>query len=293
MKKLIVIAGPTASGKTALAIKVAQHFGTEIISADSRQCYKELSIGVARPSAQELQQVKHHFIASHSIQEHITAGKYERLSLKYCEQIFEQHDTAILVGGTGLYIKALCEGIDEMPAIDSQIEKEVNATYEKEGITYLQEELVKFDNNFLLQGENQNPHRMIRALVFAKSTGESILKYRTQASKHRPFNIEYYILDIEKAILHERINARVYQMISDGLVDEVKNLLPHRALKNLATVGYSEIFDYLDGTINLERAIELIQQNTRQYAKRQVTWFKKLYGDRFMSGDEIWKRLVQ
>jgi tRNA dimethylallyltransferase len=287
MKKLIVIAGPTASGKTALAIKIAMHYGTEIISADSRQCYKELNIGVARPSEFELQQVPHHFIASHSITENITAGQYERLALSYCEKIFETNDVAVLVGGTGLYIKALCEGMDDMPAINTDIDKEVNTTYNKQGIEYLNAELEKYDPEFLRQGENQNPHRMIRALVFAKSTSTSILEFRTQQVKQRNFDIEYYVIDISREILYERINARVLQMLDAGLLNEVKSLQRYQLEKNLQTVGYTEIFAHLNNDITLERAISLIQQNSRHYAKRQVTWFKKQYPTRFMNEAQI------
>jgi tRNA dimethylallyltransferase len=287
MKKLIVIAGPTASGKTALAIKIALHYGTEIISADSRQCYKELNIGVARPSEFELQQVPHHFIASHSITENITAGQYERLALRHCEKIFETNEVAVLVGGTGLYIKALCEGMDEMPPINIDIEKDVNATYATEGISYLHSELEKYDAQFLSQGEKENPHRMIRALIFAKSTSKSILEFRTQQAKQRDFEIEYYVIDIAREILYDRINNRVLQMMEAGLLDEVKKLQEFQSEKNLQTVGYTEIFAYLKNEITLDQAINLIQQNSRHYAKRQITWFKKQYPTRFMSDTEI------
>jgi tRNA dimethylallyltransferase len=292
MKKLIVIAGPTASGKTSLAIKIALHYGTEIISADSRQCYTELNIGVARPNEFELQQVPHHFIASHSIKENITAGQYERLALYHCKHIFENNEVAVLVGGTGLYIKALCEGMDEMPSINFEIEKEVNATYASAGISYLQAELEKYDPQFLLQGEYQNPHRMMRALIFAKSNGKSILEFRTQKAKQRDFEIDYYVIDVSREILYNNINARVLQMMEKGLLDEVKNLQEFQSEKNLQTVGYNEIFAHLKHEITLDQAINLIQQNSRHYAKRQITWFKKQYPNRFMSDTEILRHLT-
>ena len=274
MKKLIVIAGPTASGKTDLAIQLAQYFNTEILSADSRQCYQELGVAVAKPNEAQLQSVKHHFINSHSIYDEVSAGEYERFGLAVLDEIFTKNDTAILVGGTGLYIKAICEGIDEMPAIDETIKKEVEADYQKNGLSWLQNEVKNTDPDFYAVGETENPMRLMRALTFKLSTQNSILAYRTSTIKKRPFEIEKYVIDIEKAALYKNINDRVEHMLTQGLVTEAEALYSKKHLKNLQTVGYTELFSYFDGNCDLPFAIDKIKQHTRNYAKRQVTWFK-------------------
>ena len=274
MKKLIVIAGPTASGKTDLAVQLAQHFNTEILSADSRQCYQELGVAVAKPNEAQLQSVKHHFINSHSIYDEVSAGEYERFGLAVLDEIFTKNDTAILVGGTGLYIKAICEGIDEMPAIDETIKKEVEADYQKNGLSWLQNEVKNTDPDFYAVGETENPMRLMRALTFKLSTQKSILAYRNSTIKKRPFEIEKYVIDIEKAALYKNINDRVEHMLTQGLVTEAEALYPKKHLKNLQTVGYTELFSYFDGNCDLPFAIDKIKQHTRNYAKRQVTWFK-------------------
>lgn len=274
MKKLIVIAGPTASGKTDLAIQLAQYFNTEILSADSRQCYQELGVAVAKPNEAQLQSVKHHFINSHSIYDEVSAGEYERFGLAVLDEIFTKNDTAILVGGTGLYIKAICEGIDEMPAIDETIKKEVEADYQKNGLSWLQNEVKNTDPDFYAVGETENPMRLMRALTFKLSTQKSILAYRNSTIKKRPFEIEKYVIDIEKAALYKNINDRVEHMLTQGLVTEAEALYPKKHLKNLQTVGYTELFSYFDGNCDLPFAIDKIKQHTRNYAKRQVTWFK-------------------
>ena len=274
MKKLIVIAGPTASGKTDLAIQLALHFNTEILSADSRQCYQELGVAVAKPNEAQLQSVKHHFINSHSIYDEVSAGEYERFGLAVLDEIFTKNDTAILVGGTGLYIKAICEGIDEMPAIDETIKKEVEADYQKNGLSWLQNEVKNTDPDFYAVGETENPMRLMRALTFKLSTQKSILAYRNSTIKKRPFEIEKYVIDIEKAALYKNINDRVEHMLTQGLVTEAEALYSKKHLKNLQTVGYTELFSYFDGNCDLPFAIDKIKQHTRNYAKRQVTWFK-------------------
>lgn len=274
-KVLIVVAGPTAVGKTALAIHLAQYFNTEIISADSRQCYREITIGTAKPSEEELQAVKHHFIDSHSIFEPINAAAYERLALGYLEEIFSKKDIAIVSGGTGLYIKALCEGIDEMPQTDVVVIQEVIASYEKNGMAWLQSELSKLDPDFFQVAEQNNPHRLIRALSFRRSTGKSIRDYRSGHKKERPFHILKIGLELDRTELYERINLRVEQMMAHGLLKEAMPLLRYRHLKNLNTVGYAELFDYFEEKIALDEAISRIKQHTRNYAKRQMTWFKK------------------
>lgn len=274
-KTVIIIAGPTASGKTAVAIQLALHYSTEIISADSRQCFKELNIGVARPSAEELQQVKHHFIASLSIQEEVTAATFEEYALQKTKELFQQHDVVIMVGGTGLYIKAFCEGLDAIPAIDPAIRQQVIKDYEENGLSWLQEQLRQKDPLFYEKGEMQNPQRMMRALEVAEATGQSIFSFRRKEKVQRDFNILKIGLDIPKEQLHQQIHTRVDKMIAAGLTEEVRSLMPYRQLNALQTVGYAELFGYLDGKISLEKAIEQLKTNTRQYAKRQLTWFRK------------------
>jgi tRNA dimethylallyltransferase len=274
-KTVIVVVGPTAVGKTAVAIELARHFQTEIISADSRQCFKELNIGVARPSDEELQQVKHHFIATHSIHDEVNAAVFEQYALKKASELFQSHDIIIMVGGTGLYIKAFCEGLDAIPAVDPLIRKKIISNYEENGLVWLQQEVQQKDPGFYKTGEIQNPQRMMRALEVVESTGDSILSFRKSKKVKRDFNIIKTGLELPKEELHRNIHARADKMMQTGLLNEVKNLLHGKNLNALQTVGYAELFYYLDGKISLTDSIELIKQNTRQYGKRQMTWFKK------------------
>lgn len=274
-KTVIVIAGPTAIGKTSVAIQLAKHFNTEIISADSRQCFKELNIGVARPALEELKQVKHHFIASHSINEEVNAATFEKFALEKVNELFKEHDVVVMVGGTGLYIKAFCEGLDEIPEIDLTIREKIIEDYEEKGLDWLQEQVKEKDPKFYEEGEIKNPQRLMRALEVIESTGQSILLFQRKQKQKRDFNIIKIGLELPKEELHKNINARVGKMMNEGLLSEVQNLLPYKKLNALQTVGYSELIKHLDGKISLEMAVELIKQNTRQYAKRQMTWFKK------------------
>ena len=274
-KTCIVIVGPTAVGKTALAVQTALHFKTEIVSADSRQCFKELNIGVAKPSVEELQQVKHHFVSSHSIKDEMNAAIYEQYALGKIAEIFKTHDVAIMVGGTGLYVKTFCNGIDEVPVVDEKIRAKINADFEWEGLGWLQKEVEKNDPLYYAQGEIKNPHRLLRALEVTLSTGKSIIEFRTQQKKHRDFNFIKVGLELPKEQLHKNINGRVDAMMKAGFLDEVKKLVPHKKLNALQTVGYRELFGHLIGDLVLEDAVEAIKINTRQYAKRQMTWFKK------------------
>jgi tRNA dimethylallyltransferase len=279
-KAVIIICGPTAVGKTTVAISIAKHFQTEIISADSRQCFKELKIGVARPSDEEVKEVPHHFIASHpiaigSVAANINAAFFEKYALKKVNELFKDHDIVIMVGGTGLYIKSFCEGLDEIPAIDDTIRKKIIEDYEMHGLVWLQEEVKNKDPEFYKVGEIQNPQRMMRALEVIESTGQSILGFRKNNKVKRDFRIIKIGLELLKEELHANISLRVDKMINDGLVAEVRSLQSYRDVNALQTVGYSEIFEHLDGKITLEAAIEQIKKNTRQYAKRQMTWFKK------------------
>lgn len=274
-KTVVLIAGPTAVGKTAMAITVAQHLKTEIISADSRQCYRELNIGVARPSVAELSAVPHHFIATHSIHQKVTAAVFEQYALDKAATLFENHDTIVMVGGTGLYIKAFEEGLDAIPEISANIRVELNQKYKIEGLGWLQQEVEKCDPLFYASGEILNPHRLLRALEVVKATGQSITIFKKGEKKARPFHIHKIALHLPKEELHQNINKRVDQMMTDGLEEEARSLLPHRHLSALQTVGYKELFQYFDADLSRTQAVEVIKQNTRQYAKRQLTWFKK------------------
>jgi len=272
---VLVIVGPTAVGKTSLAIQVAKHFGTEIISADSRQCFKELSIGVAKPGEAELQLVHHYFINSHNILEEVNAGSFEQYALSAASAIFEKNKMAVMVGGTGLYIKTFCEGMDAMPKVDDAIREEIATQYKANGIEWLQKELQQKDDEFWQKAEQQNPQRLMRALEILYQTGNSITTYRQQKKAERLFNIIKVGLELPKEELYANINTRVDAIVKEGLVDEVGSLLPYRSLNALQTVGYKELFAYFDGNCSLTEAIDQIKKNTRHYAKRQMTWFKK------------------
>lgn len=270
-----MIAGPTAAGKTAVAIELAQALQTSIISADSRQCYRELNIGVARPSEAELQSVPHYFIASHSITEKITAAYFETFALQKAEELFASNETVVMTGGTGLYIKAFCEGLDAIPPVPQEISEEVKRQYGNLGIQALLEAIEKEDPRFYKEGEIQNPHRLMRALEVVRASGQSILSFRTSGSKERPFRIIKLAIDLPREALYLRINRRVDAMMEAGLLDEVKSLMPFQELNALQTVGYAEWFDYLNGKCSYDEALSAVKQNTRHYAKRQLTWFRK------------------
>ncbi|PWS31468.1 tRNA (adenosine(37)-N6)-dimethylallyltransferase MiaA [Pedobacter paludis] len=274
-KTLISVVGPTAIGKTALAIELAQHFKTEIISADSRQFFKEMEIGTAKPDKEELANAKHHFINSHSIEKLFSTGDFELEALKSLELIFENHDVAIMVGGSGLYINAVINGLDEMPEIDLSIRDQLNKQFEVEGIDVIKKQLAELDPEYFEKVDQNNPQRMIRGLEVFLSTGQKLSSMLSATKKERPFNIIKIGLNIDRAKLYAQINLRVDKMMEKGLLEEVKSLLPYRKYNALNTVGYSELFDYLDEKISLEDAVSSIKQNTRRFAKRQLTWFRK------------------
>jgi tRNA dimethylallyltransferase len=286
-KTVIIIAGPTAVGKTAVALDLAKYLNTEIISADSRQCFKELDIGVARPSPGELEQVKHHFVASHTIREEVNAATFEKYALQKLADLFQRHAVVVMVGGTGLYIKAFSEGLDEVPAVKPEIRELITSTYEEKGLSWLQEEIRLKDPEFYKAGETQNPQRMMRALEVIESTGQSVLLFRKGEKAVRDFNIIKIGLELTKEELHRNIHDRVDKMIQHGLVQEVKNLQSYYRLNALQTVGYSEIFDYLNGKMSLEEATRNIKTSTRQYAKRQMTWFRKDAGIKWFAPSDF------
>ena len=282
-----IIVGPTAVGKTSFAITLAQHLKTEIISADARQCYAELSIGVARPSLEELSKVPHHFITSHSVNETVNAQVFENYALAKADELFKTHHSVVMVGGTGLYIKAFCEGLDLIPAIDPAIREDIIKQYEKLGLRWLQKEVSVKDPMYWAKGEQQNPQRLMRALEVMLGTGASIVSFQIKNKITRPFNIVKVGLELPREQLYERINQRVISMVENGLETEVRNLLPQNHLNALQTVGYSEWAPYFEGNLSKEKVIENIQQNTRHYAKRQMTWFKKDLNITWYSPNEI------
>lgn len=286
-KTCIVVSGPTAVGKTAIAIQLAKHFDTSIISADSRQCYRETTIAVAKPTEQELNETTHYFINSHSIQDDVTAAGFEKYALEASEKIFKEKDTAIMVGGTGLYIKAFLEGLDNIPAIDPLLRANIIAEYEKNGIEWLQLMVKNEDPEYFRSGEQNNPQRLMRALEVIRSTGKSIRSFQVGATSERNFKKIHIGLQVPRNELTERINYRVDQMADAGLLEEARALYPFRHLNALRTVGYTELFEYFEGKISKEKAIELIKVHTRQYAKRQTTWFNKAGVDSFFSPKDI------
>ena len=274
-KTCIIIAGPTAIGKTTLALEIANHFKTEIISADSRQCYKELNVGVAKPSTAQLASVHHYFINTNTIHENISAAYFESYALQAVHEVFLKNEVAVMVGGTGLYIKAFCEGLDLIPEIDDNIRTHIIKSYQQNGLDWLQQQVQEKDPEFFINGETGNPQRLMRALEVVLSSGRSIISFQSKSKKERDFKIIKIGLECSRDQLYERINIRVDQMIAAGLLDEVKMLVPFKHLNALQTVGYKELFSHLEGSISLQEAITLIKQHTRHYAKRQMTWFKK------------------
>ena len=286
-KHLIVLAGPTASGKTATAIKLAKAFDAEIISADSRQFYKELSIGTAAPTAEELAQVKHHFVHNLSIEDKYDVADYERDVLNYLKEYFKTKNVAIMTGGSGLFIDAVCNGLDSIPDISDEIRTKVTKMLDEGGLEALQKEVEKVDNDYFKIVDKQNPRRLQRALEVYYQTGKPYSTFRQRNFAKRDFNIIKLAILWDRDKLIERINKRVDLMMEQGLLDEVKSVYPKRHLNSLNTVGYKELFDYLDGKCSLEQAVEQIKINTRQYAKRQMTWLRKNNDYQWFTIEEI------
>lgn len=270
---LIIIAGPTAVGKTALSIQLAKHYMCPVISADSRQFYKEMSIGTAKPSIEEMEGIAHYFIDNKSIDDVYNIGEYEKEAIELIEKLFLEHDTLILVGGSGLYINAILNGLDEFEEIPTIIRENLIKQYNEKGLSFLQEELKQKDFKYYEEVDTNNPQRMMRALEVCIFKGKPFSEYRTKVKKTRNFNSIPILINTSRAILYDRINKRVDEMISSGLVEEVKSLHNKNQLNALNTVGYKELFSYLENKISLQEAINLIKQNSRRYAKRQLTWF--------------------
>lgn len=276
-KTLIAIVGPTAVGKTAMAISLAQYYKTAIISADSRQFYREMSIGTAKPDPEELHAAPHYFIDSHTITQDYSAGDFEREALQKLEELFQLHEVVIMVGGSGLFVRALCEGLDDLPKAGDEVRERLNHELATNGLEVLKDRLKSIDPAYFETADIDNPQRVVRALEVFEATGKPMSFYHKKEVEKRPFDVLTIGLHMDRAQLYERINLRVDLMLAKGLLDEVKALLPFRTKPALLTVGYAELFDYLDGKQSLAEAVEKIKQNSRRYAKRQITWFKK-YG---------------
>lgn len=274
-KYLIVVAGPTAIGKSDLSIELAKEFDCEIISADSRQFYKEMSIGTAKPTDEEMQGIKHHFVGHISIEEPYNVGKFEQEAIASLHEIFKTKSLAIMVGGSGLYINAVLYGLDDLPQNDPEIRAELEKNYKEYGITWLQQKLKEVDPEYFASAEINNTNRIMRAIEVSKISGIPYSEQLNKKTTLRDFKIIFIVLNTDREKLYNKINQRVDIMMKKGLLNEVKNLLPYKTNNALNTVGYKELFEYLDGTSSLEEAVDAIQQNTRRYAKRQITWFKK------------------
>lgn len=275
-RKLVIVLGPTAVGKTAFSIELALKCGSPVISCDSRQIFREMTIGTAVPSASQLAAVKHYFIHSHSVTDNYTAGRYEVEALELIRRLFaEGHETLVMAGGSGFYIDAVCKGLDDFPPADQELRAALSERLRAEGVESLRLDLKRLDPESYESIDIANGQRVVRALEVCLMTGRKFSSFKTATVKKRDFEIEKIGLTRPRDVLYDRINRRVLQMADDGLVDEVRSLVPYRSLPALQTVGYREIFDYLDGSISLERAVELIQRNTRHYAKRQLTWWAR------------------
>ena len=286
-KTLIVISGPTASGKTAFAIKMAKALNTVILSADSRQFYKEMSIGTAAPTEEELSQAKHYFVHHISIEDKYDVADYERDALQLLDVLFKTHNVVIMTGGSGLFIDAVCNGIDAMPDVVPEIRKKVQKLYDEGGLKALQDEVQRLDPEYFAIVDQQNPRRLQRALEVCYQTGKPFSSFRSGNAIKRDFEIKKYALLWERQALIERIDKRVDMMMEQGLLEEAKALYPKRHLNALNTVGYKEIFAFLDGQCTLEEAIEQIKIHTRQYAKRQMTWLRKDQGYQWITLDDM------
>jgi len=286
-KHLVIVTGPTAVGKTAFSIQLAQHFKTEILSADSRQFYREMRIGTAYPSPEELKASRHHFIGNLSLEDEYNVSHYESETLLLLRELHQSYDVVILTGGSGLYIDAVCKGIDDLPDHDPQLRQNLKEEMDAHGIEAFGEKLKNLDPEYYDVVDHRNPNRLLRAVEVCLQTGDTYTSLRKNKSKSRPFNIVKIGLNVDRKILFERISQRVDKMMDDGLLEEVHSLLPYREYNALKTVGYQEIFRHMDGELSLEEAVEKIKTNTRRYAKRQLTWFKRDEEMRWYRPDEI------
>lgn len=286
MKTLIVITGPTAVGKTALCLELAEYFGIPIINADSRQIFRELKIGTAAPTEEQLRRVRHYFVGTLGLEDYYSASLFEQQVMELLGQLFQTSDYALMSGGSMMYIDAVCNGIDDIPTVDDDTRSTMKRRLAEEGLEALCEELRQLDPEHYAIVDRRNPRRVVHALEICHMTGRPYSSFRTSAHKPRPFNIKKIGLTLPREQLYERINMRVDQMMAHGLLDEARQLLPHRHLNALNTVGYKEMFAYLDGTWTLPEAVERMKGNTRRYARKQLTWFKKDTQVKWFSTDD-------
>lgn len=286
IKRLLVVVGPTGSGKTDLSVRLALHYGAPILSTDSRQVYRGMPIGTAQPSVDQLQAVEHHFIASHDLTDNLNCGEYEVQALARLEELFADHDWVVAVGGSGLYVRALCEGMDDLPQADEPLRRELERRLAEEGLGALAEELRELDPEYCRTADLNNPVRVMRALEVCLQTHIPYSRQRTGERRPRPFEIVKIGIDLPRDVLYDRINRRVDRMLADGLEAEARALYPYRELNALKTVGYREFFDYFDGRIGYDEAVELIKRNSRRYAKRQLTWFRRDSEIRWFAPDD-------
>ena len=286
IKRLLVVVGPTGSGKTDLSIRLALHYGAPILSTDSRQVYRGMPIGTAQPSADQLQAVEHHFIASRDLTDNLNCEEYEVQALVRLEELFADHDWVVAVGGSGLYVRALCEGMDDLPQADEPLRRELERRLAEEGLGALAEELRELDPEYCRTADLNNPARVMRALEVCLQTHMPYSRQRTGERRPRSFEIVKIGIDLPRDVLYDRINRRVDRMLADGLEAEARALYPYRELNALKTVGYREFFDYFDGRIGYDEAVELIKRNSRRYAKRQLTWFRRDSEIRWFAPDD-------
>ena len=285
-KRLIVIVGPTGSGKTDLSIRIARRYGAPVLSTDSRQMYRGMAVGTAQPSPEQLQEVEHHFIASHDIKDNLSCGEYETQALARLDELFAAHDYVVAVGGAGLYVRALCEGMDDLPQADEELRRELASRLATEGLESLAAQLKTLDPAYYDKVDRSNPARVVRALEVCLQTGLPYSQLRTGTPRPRNFGIVKVGVDMPRDMLYERIDRRVDCMLADGLEAEARALYPYRHLNALQTVGYREFFDYFDGRTTYDEAVALIKRNSRRYAKRQLTWFRRDGGIRWFGPDD-------
>jgi len=284
---LIIVAGPTAVGKTPVAIQLAKQLGTEIINADSRQVYHEMRIGTAMPTLVQQAEVKHHLIGHRSIHERYNASLYEQEAIELIRKLFRHYKIIVMAGGSGMYINAVCHGIDDIPAVDPAIRARLNREFQAEGLQTIQTRLLRSDPEYYKRADLNNPKRLLKALEIIEMTGKPYSSFLTGKAKHREFDIIRLGLDLPRDVLHHRINRRVDSMMAEGLLGEVRELCPYRQLNALNTVGYKELFEYMDNTCSLDEAVERIKGHTRQFARRQLTWFRKDRQTNWFTPDDI------
>lgn len=289
-KTLVLILGPTGVGKTELSLQVAEHYQCPIINCDSRQVFRSIPIGTAAPTAEEQARVKHYFIATRDLEQDYNAGQFERDALELINRLFQTHDILVMTGGSMLYADAVCNGLDDLPSVPPEIRRQVQLNYEQHGLSWLQTEVQRLDPDYWTQVDQANPARLAHCVELSLLTGKPYSTLRTNTRQQRPFQILKIGLDRPRELLYARINARVKQMVADGLVEEAKAVYPKRHLNSLQTVGYRELFTAFDGEYDLDRAVELIQQNTRHYAKRQLTWFRRDKEIHWLDANETYEK---